>query len=121
MNRHKYMNTQTSNPKLSPNFPKTEELTLKIVEIMEYMNTIKMKEMRKNNFIEYRENMEKEFPEFSYTHFMFFKKIISGDDLTFMFEMIEELEKIENGTRNFEESKNILGKKLEEMHPPVKK
>jgi hypothetical protein len=92
--------------------PNVHEIVSKIETVLEYMCTDEMVKLKENDSGEYGAHMENKFPAFSSKHFSMFQQIISGEDLTMLFKMLEALEKLSSGKTDFETVQSELKENL---------
>jgi len=95
------------------NLPDVQEILSKVIEILEYMTTDEILELRSKNKDEYEEHMEEKFVPFSDRYYGLFKQLISGKDITPLIEMLTEIEKIKEGNTTIEEAEHRIGRSLE--------
>jgi hypothetical protein len=62
-------------------------------------------------------------PEFYDEYPFLIKKLVSGGDISFLYKMLEVLNKVQSGTKSFASAELDLGKKLADdyLYPTVKK
>ncbi len=87
-----------------PNLPNVDELLDGIIQILQYMCTDEMKKLKDDDEGEYKRHMEEKFPDFSFRYYATFQKVISGDDLTHLFNMIGAMKSAESGRMSFEQA-----------------
>ena len=105
-----------------PNLPSLENLDTiyeKIIEIQKYMLTDEMIDLEETDRAEFEDQMEKKFPKFSMRYYAVFQKVISGEDLTYLFKMLESIRMVQTGRASLEDVEKKLGEDLaaEYIHP----
>ena len=106
------------------NLPDVGEILDKIQEILEYMCTDEIINLKDNDNHndndndngEYVRHMESIFPAFSCNYYSLFQKIISGDDLNHLFSMLGAIERIKDGEITVDEVEKNLGEELAEEY-----
>jgi hypothetical protein len=98
------------------NLPNVDDLLGRIQEILEYMCTDDVVKLKNTNYQDYEEHMEEKFESFSMRYFALFKKLLSGEDLTHLFNMIAGIERINRGDETIEEVEKRLGEDLAEEY-----
>jgi hypothetical protein len=66
--------------------------------------------------MQYQFALREIFPSFAEEHPFLFRKIVMGDDLTFLYKMLEKIEKINSGELNQKEVEVDLGKDLANIY-----
>jgi hypothetical protein len=111
----------SENPALSPkDLPDTSKILDQVYLILEYMckdDIIKLKQSDQN---EYNNALEAQFPEFSKRYFSVFSQVISGNDLTNLFMMLSQIDKVKNGQTSLEEVEKKIGKDLSKQYYKTK-
>jgi hypothetical protein len=90
-NKNKVMYDNSENP---INIPDVDKLLDDFYDVLLYMKTPELEKLRNENPEEFNTNMENKFPEFSNRYYSLFRKILSGEDLTPFFMMIQQLNKL---------------------------
>jgi len=98
------------------NLPDVNVLMDQITLILEYMVTDEMKQLKVSDYPTYEEQLELKFPQFAEKYYAVFKKVISGEDITPLFEMLAGIERVKKGKETIEEVETELGKKLAEKY-----
>ena len=99
-----------------PNMIDVPQMLDNIQEIMEYMYQDDIIMMRDNDFKEYSQHMEEKFQAFADEYYAVFHKLVSGEDIIPMLEMLAMIEKIKAGEYTFEEGEKIIGDKLNRQY-----
>lgn len=97
--------------------PNADEILDDVIKILEYMNTPEMKKLRESNPVIFEETMEQKFEKFAFYYYSVFKILLSGDDITPLFKMLEILGKINSGKTSLEEGEKNVGKYLTKFLP----
>ena len=90
--------------------PDTEKLLDDIAMIR--VRCEELEEDKLNNVVIYRKKLDEEFREFADRYPTLFKKVISGEDLSRLAEMIYYIEKIRSKKTTFEAAEEELGKNM---------
>lgn len=102
------------NKKLEPKeLPDTTKIADTVIDILEVMNTNEMIKLQKQDKIIYEDEMEKKFQDFANRYRSMFMRIISGEDIETLVDMLEAIEDIKSG-KNQDEVENKLKEDLEE-------
>lgn len=83
-----------------------------VLAILQYMGEPEIKLMKKKDPIGYERHMEKKFPEFSVEFLWLFKKVISGEDISPLYTMLQQIKLIKSGKKSFETAENTVVKNL---------
>jgi hypothetical protein len=94
------------------NLPNVELLSNKILDILTYMATDEMCEMRKTNEDGFREHMETKYTEFADRYYSVYQKLMSGEDITPLFSMLARIERVTSGRSTIEKEEEELGTEL---------
>lgn len=94
------------------NLPDLDQLLTEIINILEYMNNDELLKKKKENYNEFESEMEKKFPYFSFRYYGIFKKILSGEDISTLLQMLTEIHKVQIGEKSIEEAERNLGEQL---------
>jgi len=100
----------------SPNLTNTSELLDNIITVLEYMNTEEMINLKIKDETKYKDIMEKKFYKFSDKYYATFQKLLSGEDITQLFDMIAMLERVKKGNINFESAEKKIGEQLAQKY-----
>ena len=84
-------------------------------ELQAHMKETNWQKRKKESEVMYRVEMEEKFPEYA-TMTTLFKKVIFGEDLTQLWEMLDTISDIKSGKKNLDDEETRLGKKLAEKH-----
>lgn len=94
------------------NLPNIEQLADKVLEILEYATQPEIKKLRADDINEYTMHMEKRFSKFSDRFFAIFQKIISGENVSPLFYMLDKLQKVQSGKMSIEDAEKDVGMEL---------
>jgi len=97
--------------------PNANDILDDVIKLLECMNTEEMKTLKGINQGAYEQALEDKFPEFSYNYYSVFKMILSGDDITPLFKMLEMISDVNTGKSNIEECEQGVGKYLSKFLP----
>jgi hypothetical protein len=89
---------------LEATLPNVPELLDSINNILKYTQTNEMILLKKHSIDNYDKHLNDKFETFALKNPNMFKKIISGDDITYLYEMINKLERVKSGTFTLEEA-----------------
>ncbi len=99
------------------NLPDSNVILDNIILILEYMNTPEMTELRKNNNDVFVSTMETKFEDFAEHYYSVFRMVISGKDLSMLFEMLSTIDKMKNNKTSVEMGEQHIGNKLKQFLP----
>lgn len=101
----------------TPNLPDTKTIADNVERILEYMvSKPDVMELKNKNYNEYEKHMENMFPVFSSRYMGIFSKIINGEDITPLFEMLKKIDEIKKGNTTLEKVEKKLGENLAEKY-----
>jgi len=83
-----------------------------VLKILRYMQNDKLMNLKKQNYNVYEKHMEEAFPQFSDEFYFIFKKVISGDDISPLYPMLQQIKLIKEGKKAFENAENSVVKGL---------
>jgi hypothetical protein len=98
------------------NLPNVSEIMDSVIEILEYMSNDNIKQLKQNNINEYNDHMETKFEKFAERYYSLFMKVISGEDITPLFNMLHTIEKIKSGELTMDKAEETLGNELAEKY-----
>lgn len=101
----------------SGNVGNVDQILDQVINILENMNTSEMKTLRETNYPLFEQTMEDKYKDFSYNYYSVFKMVISGEDITPLFKMLEVLSSVKSGKRSFEDGEKDVGKYLTKFLP----
>ena len=78
-----------------------------VILILECMATDEMKNLKNTNINVFEQVMEDRFQDFSFKYYSIFRMILSGEDITPLFMMLDAINDVNSGKKNFEEA--LLG------------
>lgn len=102
----------------SPGNAENVDLILdQVISILEHMNTPEMKELKESNYPLFEQTLEDKYQNFAYNYYSVFKMVISGEDITPLFKMLEILSNVKAGKTSFEDGEKDVGKYLTKFLP----
>jgi hypothetical protein len=87
-----------------------------ITEITKFTDLDYYKELKLADKLQYEFSLRDIFPEFSADHPFLFRKIVMGDDLTFLYKMLDNIKKINDGELTQKEVEMELGGELANVY-----
>ena len=98
-------------------------ITNSITNIMETLLTYEYQQLKKNNVDQLLLRLEKEFPKFSEKYYSLLKLIVKGEDISYLFKMLEMIESVQKNEKNIVEVEKNLGEELAEkyLYPSLSK
>ena len=92
-----------------------------ITEIKKFTELDTYKEIKKTDKLQFEFAIRDIFPEFSQEHPFLFRKIVMGDDLTFLYKMLDNIDKINSGELTQQAVEATLGNELANVyiHPAL--
>ncbi len=103
----------TNNKPQPPTPAELHELTDEILAVLEFINTdVAMDYKNTHSQLEYEAYMEEKFPIFTTKYYGLYRKLLSGDDLTMLWKMLEGLHKYNEGRISFKKLEVNLGEDL---------
>ncbi len=99
------------------NLPDSNIIMDNIILILEYMNTPEMVELRKNNNDVFVSTMETKFEDFAERYYSVFRMVISGKDISMLFEMLSTIDKMKKNKTSVEMGEQHIGNKLKQFLP----
>jgi hypothetical protein len=98
-------------------------ITDSITNIMETLLTEEYQQLKKNNVDKLLLRLEKEFPKFSEKYYSLLKLIVKGEDISYLFKMLEMIESVQKNEKNIVEVEKNLGEELAEkyLYPSLSK
>lgn len=103
--------------------PNTEQLMDEVINILSITTQPKYKALRIQDNKQYVAEMEQLFPDFSFRYFALFMQVISGEDITPLFEMLLQIDRLKSGSITIEDAEKNVGDVLAKryIYPNVKK
>ena len=98
--------------------PNATSILDEVIKILECMNTEEMKTLKKTNVNVFEQVMEGKFPEFSFKYYSVFKIVLSGEDITPLFLMLDAINDVNSGKKSFEDAERRVGLHLNKFIPP---
>jgi len=87
-----------------------------IVEIRKFADLKEYQEIKKIDRLQFEFALRDIFPTFSEEHPFLFRKIVLGDDLTFLYKMLDGIDKIKSGEASVKDIEQDLGKDLADAY-----
>ena len=87
-----------------------------ITEIKKFTELDYYKELKNEDKLQYEFSLRDVFPTFSESHPFLFRKIVMGDDLTFLYKMLDNIQKINDGELTQQEVEMSLGSELANVY-----
>lgn len=97
---------------MTPSLPDSDEVLRNVVEILDFMCTDEMIELKYKSVDEFEKYMEEKFSDFADKYFAIFSKLISGEDITILLKMLAAIKQVNTGQRSLEEVEKELGEEL---------
>ncbi len=88
--------------------PNIINLTNQIIDLLQYMNQPHIKQLKLHNQTEYELDLESKFPKLSSEFYGLFKLILSGIDLSNLFEMFKKLNQVNNNNIDFQTARTEI-------------
>lgn len=108
--------------KLDPNDLPDPSIIIEYVEkLLERISDDEMIALEKEDNEKYIEKLEDEFPEFCKKYYSLFLTVASREDLTNLTQMLEQIDKIKNHGKSYEEAEKELGEDLGKQYIKDKK
>lgn len=96
--------------------PDLNKLTREIINLLTFLNTPEMKKLKIEDFQKYESTAEKECSYVPTYYYGIFQKIINGKDISYLLEMLVELNKVKENKASIKEVAKGLGEKLAEQY-----
>jgi hypothetical protein len=87
-----------------------------ISEIKKFTDLDYYKELKGRDKLQYEFSLRDIFPQFAEEHPFLFRKIVMGDDLSFLYKMLDSIEKINNGSITQQQAEMTLGTELADKY-----
>ena len=87
-----------------------------ITEIRKFTDLDYYKELKLRDKVQYEFSLRDVFPEFASEHPFLFRKIVMGDDLSFLYKMLNSISQINNGSITQQQAEMNLGQELADMY-----
>ena len=87
-----------------------------IAEISKFTDLDYYKELKIEDKLQYEFSLRDIFPEFATDHPFLFRKIVMGDDLTFLYKMLDSITMINNGELTQQQVEMNLGNELANLY-----
>lgn len=99
------------------NLPDANEILDNVIQILETMNTEEMLTLRKNNNDVFISTMETKFEPFAERFYSVFRMVLSGNDISPLFEMLKVISEMKSGSMSVENGENKIGSSLKKFLP----
>lgn len=103
---------------VTDSLPNACEILDTVIRILEIMNTPEMKSLRESNVVLFEQLMEEKFIDFADRYYNVFKMVLSGEDITPLFKMLQVINDINVGKTNLEAGEQYIGQCLTKFLPP---
>ena len=97
-------------------FEDPELIRKMIVEIKKFTELEYYKELKIHDKLQFEFSLRDVFPQFSEEHPFLFRKIVMGDDLTFLYKMLDSITEINKGSTTQQQVEMDLGTQLANMY-----
>lgn len=97
--------------------PNADDILNTVLLILEYMNSTSMIAIKKSNPVEFEKMIEDKFPDFTTRYYGIFRMLLSGDDISPLFAMLQTINNINSGDISFEKGEKDVGKYLKKFLP----
>lgn len=94
------------------NIPDVTTITSEILQVLEYMGTDEMIQLREKNEDEHDIQIRSKFPLFYQDYYSIYKMILSGSDISYLFEMLRALDGVKRGKVDYDKVEKDIGDKL---------
>lgn len=107
--------------------PDVPTLIADIAKVLEYISIDSMLELRDRNEVAYKltanELIEKEMPNFHMRYYSLLQRLISGGDISYLLNMLTEIDEVNHGKKTLREAELKLGEELAEefLYPKLSK
>jgi hypothetical protein len=97
-------------------FEDPELIRKMIVEIKKFADLAHYQEIKNKDKLQFQFAIREIFPEFSEAHPFLFRKIVLGEDLTFLYKMLDSITKIQDGSLTQQQVEMDLGTQLADKY-----
>lgn len=87
-----------------------------VTEIRKFTELEYYKDLKKIDKLQYEFSLREVFPQFAEEHPFLFRKIVMGDDLTFLYKMLDSISMINNGELTQQQAEMSLGNELANLY-----
>lgn len=88
-----------------------------VISILECMNTPEMKQLRETDFNMFEQLMEEKYLTFADRYYNVFKMVLSGEDITPLFQMLQVINDVKIGRTDLESGEQYIGQCLTKFLP----
>lgn len=99
------------------NLPNANLLSDDIIALLEFMNTDEMVLLKQTDKQAFEQTIEDKFPTFALKYYSILQKIINGEDITPLFQMIKVIDTVNIGNKSAEDGEKDVGKYLTKFLP----
>jgi hypothetical protein len=99
------------------NLPDTNEILDNVIKILEFMNTEEICKLKRDNHDAFVSVMENKFESFAERYYSVFRMVISGNDLSPLFEMLKVISQMKTGSMTVESGEKQIGSSLKKFLP----
>ena len=97
--------------------PNVELILDEIIKILECINTEEMQVLKSSNKELFEQVMEDKFSQFSERYYGIFRMVLTGEDITPLFKMLDVISNINSGHTSFEDGEKDVGTYLKKFLP----
>lgn len=97
-------------------FENPEVIKNYVTMIQKFIKLPKLIELREKNFESYENKLKEVFPQFYKDYPSIFEKVIKEEDLSFLYLMLNHIDKIKNNENTKLDSEKIIGEALAEKY-----
>jgi mannose/fructose/N-acetylgalactosamine-specific phosphotransferase system component IIB len=99
------------------NLPDADEILDNVILILEYMGTEEIMKLRSENNEVFISTMENKFESFAERYYSVFRMVISGKDISPLFEMLRVIKQMKTGNMSVERGEQQIGNRLKQFLP----
>ena len=99
------------------NLPDADEIVDNVIKILEFMNTDEICKLKKDNNDVFIKTMEDKFETFAERYYSVFRMVISGNDLSPLFEMLKVIKQMKTRQMSVERGEHQIGASLKKFLP----
>lgn len=102
---------------LPTSIPDPAPILDEIIKILEFMDQTDIQIMRKTEVAQFHALMEEKFSDFADKYYSVFMMVLSGEDLTPLFKMMEIMAEMNSGTKSIKKGEEDVGYYLTKFLP----
>lgn len=114
---YEYVDESDEDDDFDRKLPDASDILDNVLHILQYMATDEMMELKKTNKELFEQLMEEKFQDFSFNYYALFKQIISGDDISPLFKMLEVISNVNSGRTDLKSGESDVGMYLSKFLP----